>query len=352
VPITLDHNRIIIPLTVSLPGGKVRRVKAWIDNGTPVMSITRHLVDEIGSKPKINIGEISFSLDPSLEIENEATVARGVDAEISLPSTFLKNYDIIIDYPGRKFTIGSLGSVHFEGIAVKGFFNPKNSLIQLPAEVDAKQFNLALDIGTPVSFVSKDLIVNWKKTHPSWPTAKGAVGIANLWGLDDEPDWQLIRLQRMQYGGIEFPGPVAVTFPQGRMDYFEKRAGIATAGLFGAASMLNYRIGIDYLHKTVYFKQISKPVKVKMNLVGLTLRPEASKDYTVLGVSSYNGQLSVTDVSKGDTLKKINNTEVFGLTMGEIWFLLQGNPGAKYKLTIIRKDKKIIVNAKAYDFLK
>jgi hypothetical protein len=263
----------------------------------------------------------------------------------------LCDYDIIIDYPGRQFTIASPGVIHFKGKAVKGFFNPQNHLIQIPAQVDGQTFNLAFDVGTPTSFISGDLISKWSKAHGSWPSVLGAIGIANLWGLNDEPNWQLLRIDKMLYGGLTFHDLIAVSFPTDRLDYFQKRAGVVTAGLMGAASLLNYRVSIDYTNETIYFQRVTKPVEPDMNLIGLTLRPQKDGRYSILGVSTFNGEPAVTGVLKGDILLKVNNKDISGLTMGKVWSLLHGNSSALYTLTIERNGKQFNVNATVHRFL-
>jgi hypothetical protein len=341
VPFNLDHNRIIIKVGVYLPSGVIKQVNAWVDNGTPSLSITRRLAKELGlistadsmkakAPGKIQIGRMQVvvhDIREPVEIADGTTVGSGLAAEINLPAAVLCNYDVLIDYPARQFTIGPPGTVQFSGTEIKGFFNPKNHLIQLPANIDGQAFNLALDAGTPVSFISGDLVSKWSKAHHSWPRVRGAIGIANLWGLDDEPDWQLLRVSKMLYGGISFPGAIVVSFPAGRLDYFQNRAGISTAGLMGAASMLNYRIGIDYAHSKVYFQQISKPIEPDMSLVGLTLRPESDGRYSVLGIARSGGKPAMHGVLKGDILLKVNNKAINGLTMGQVWSLLSGKTG-------------------------
>ncbi len=365
VPITLDHNRIIIKVGVYLPNGTIKKVNGWVDNGTPDLSITERLAKELGLLPantkgivkppeKIQIGGMPIvikNLKQPIEIVKGPTVGSGLEADINLPSAVLCNYDVVIDYPGKQFIIGLPGSILFAGKAVKGFFNPQNHLIQIPGKVDGQVFNLALDAGTPVTFISAGLVSKWSKSHASWPSARGAIGIANLWGLDDEPDWQLLRINKMEYGGLTFPDMIAVSFPADRLAYFQKRAGIATAGLMGAASLLNYRIGIDYTHGIVYFQRINKPVEVDMSLVGLTLRPEAGGRYSILGISRYDGKSSVPGVLKGDILLKVNNKNITGRTMGKTWSLLHGNPGTSYTLTVERAGKQFTVNAVAHRFL-
>jgi len=366
VPFNLDHNRIIIAVGFQLPNGTIKQVNAWVDNGTPTLSITDRLANELKLKPqdnsglinppvKIQIGTMQVAFDKNIKVPIEiikgSTIGSGLEADINLPSALLCNYDILINYPSRRFTIGSPGAVHFRGKAVKGFFNPQNHLIQIPAMVEGQGFNLAFDVGTPVSFISGDMIAQWIKTHSSWPYVRGAIGIANLWGLNDEPDWQLLRIDKMLYGGLTFPDLIAVSFPADRLDYFQKRAGITTAGLMGAASLLNYRIGIDYDHETVYFQRVSKPVEADMTLVGLTLRPQKDGRYSILGVSIFDGKPSVKGVLKGDILLKVNNKDISGLTMGKVWSLLHGNRGALYTLTIERAGKLFNVQAMVHRFL-
>jgi len=48
VPITLDHNRTIIDVYLPLPDGQTKRVRAWVDNGNPEMTITQGLATKLG----------------------------------------------------------------------------------------------------------------------------------------------------------------------------------------------------------------------------------------------------------------------------------------------------------------
>jgi hypothetical protein len=368
VPIFLDHNRIIIEASVYLPGGKMKPIKVWVDNGTPDMAISKHLANELrliikytgtGNDPsatppkKILVGEMQLDMGKlrQVEVEKGSTVGSGIEADMNLPSSVLCNYDIVIDYPARLMTIAAQGEARFKGKAVHGYFNPKNHLIQIPARLGIDRFNLALDAGTPVTFIDNNLVSKFSRNHPSWPSMYGAVGITNLWGLDDEPDWHLMRVRQLFYGDISFPDVITVSFPAGRLDYFQKRAGIPTAGLMGAASLLNYRLGIDYRHSIVYFEHLTKPTNPEMSLVGITLRPEANGGYSILGVPLYKKQPAVAGIMKGDILLKVNDKDVNDLTMGMVWLLLHGTPGTIHKLTVGRGGKKFIVDAVTHCFL-
>jgi hypothetical protein len=169
--------------------------------------------------------------------------------------------------------------------------------------------------------------------------------------MEDEPQWQLLRINNMLYGGIVLSNFVAVSCPQNWLDYFIKRVGISTAGLIGAEALLDYRLGIDYAHGIIYFQHIANSVGTDMDLVGLTLRPETDGRYSILGVADYNGKPSVTGVLKGDILQKVNNNNVNGRTMGEVWSLLHGRPGTVYTLILDRAGKQFRIKTKVHRFL-
>jgi hypothetical protein len=363
VPFHLDHNRILIDVDIPRQDGHTARVQAWVDNGDPNLSITGRLATKIGldffpataadsaagtrklmpGTRTIRIGSMTIPLTTIKEVElvpEGATIASGMQVEINIPATLLRDYAILVDYPAREFTIATPGSIHFPGQPVKAILNPKNPLIQVPTTIDSMHYNLALDLGTPVSLISSDLLANWCRAYPSWPHMTGAVGIANLWGTEDEPQWKLLRIPMVHYGddgirspGLNLPGVVAVSFPANRLDYFRLRAGVTTIGLMGAASLLNYRIGIDYRNAIVYFQEMRPSVPVAMNVVGLILRPESNSRYTILGVATDHGK------------------PVAGLTMGQVWTLLSGPPGDERILITARKETRCTIPARIGKFL-
>lgn len=367
LPFHLDHNRIVIDARLQMSDGKLGRIKVWVDNGTPDMVISERLARQLGvvttydsatgttraAPPKtLLIGRSQIALNPSarVEVEKGTTVGAGLEADMNLPSSVLCQYDVLIDYPQRQITFASPGSVHFGGTAAPAYINPENHLIQLAAALDSDRFNLALDVGTPVTFIADELFSKFVKAHPRWPAMVGAVGMANLWGLLDEPEWRLLKVRNLVYGTISFPAVLAVSFPKDRLDYFQKRAGIPTAGLMGAASLLGYRIGIDYTRGLVYFERITKSALPDMDLVGITLRP-AADGYTILGVARFRGRLAAPGVQKGDRLLKVNGQDVTALTMGGVWSLLQGPPGEKKELTLQRAGAIITVTVATQCFL-
>jgi hypothetical protein len=179
----------------------------------------------------------------------------------------------------------------------------------------------------------------------------GAVGPANSWGLDDEPRWKLMRVDRLQFGPLFFTNVALVDFPVDRQAYFEKRAGVATAGLLGADALQNYRVGLDYAHSIVYFDVGRLFNFPDFNVIGLILRPEDDGRFTILGTADLNGQTSASEVQAGDHLVAVDGIAVAGSSMGQVWSMLGGEPGKERILAVERTGKQLTVVATVRHFL-
>jgi hypothetical protein len=372
VPAAIDHNRVVIDAALPLPNGSTERVHAWVDNGNPDLYLSRRLATLLGlavscddqecSSPppqEIIVGGMTIPLAgmkeakiPLKPVNAASVLAAGMNAEINLPSSILRHYDVLIDFPGHKFSIGAPGTIHFRGPSSKVQINAENGLIQVPSQIENKKYNLALDVGACISFLSEELFDKFAAAHPDWPHMAGAVGSANMWGLVEEPKWKLMRVDRVQYGPLFLANVAVVDLPKDRMEFFEKRAGIPTAGLLGSSALLNYRVGLDYAHSTVYFefgRMFSFP---DFDVVGLTLRPEDDGRFTILSVADLEGKPSVPDgVQPGDHLLAVDGILVGGSTMGQVWAMLGGTPGQERRLTIERAGRQFTVTAKVQHFL-
>ena len=233
----------------------------------------------------------------------------------------------------------------------KVIVNADNGLVEVPSQIENKKYNLGLDIGSSISFFSGELFDKLASAHPDWPHITGAIGPANMWGLEDEPKWKLMRVDRVQYGPLFLTDVAVVGFPKDRMAFFEKRAGVPTAGLLGAEALMNYRIGFDYAHSAVYF-EIGRTFNFPdFDVIGLILRPEDDGRLMVLAVADYAGKPSVKDVQAGDQLVAVDGIPVRGSTMGQVWLMLGGEPGKERRLTVERGGKQFTVSAKVQHFL-
>ena len=300
---------------------------------------------------KISLAAVHEAKIPLKSVAAAAVIASGLNAEINIPSTVLRNYEVLIDFPGHEFTIGQPGSLKFKGIKAKVIVNANNGLVQVPSQIENKKYNLGLDIGSSISILSLELFDKLASAHPEWPHMTGAIGPANMWGLEDEPNWKSMRIDRVQYGPAYLTSVVAVDFPKDRMEFFETRAGSPTAGLLGAEALLNYRIGLDYAHSAAYF-EIGRTFNFPdFDIIGLILRPEDDGGFTILGIADYGDKPSVAEVQAGDQLVAVDGIPVRGSTMGQVWLMLGGEPGKERRLTVARGGKQFSVIAKVQHFL-
>jgi hypothetical protein len=370
VPAAIDHNRVVIEVEIPATGGSSQRVHAWVDNGNPELEMSRRLATALGlavtcdehacSAPppaSLLIGGMSISLAdvkqatiPLKPVNAAAVMDPGLHAEITIPSTALRHYDVLVDFPEHKFSIGPPGSIHFLGEGAKVLVNAANGLIQVPSRIENKKYNLALDLGSSISFLSPDLFSALAAAHLEWPHMMGAVGSANMWGADDETKWQVMRVDRVQYGPLFFTDVAVVEMSKAMADFFSKRAGTETAGLLGANALENYRVGLDYAHSIVYFDIGRLSTFPDFTVVGLTLRPEDDGRFTILAATSTGP--SAPGVQAGDHLLAVNGIAVQGATMGQVWSMLGGMAGQERVLTIARDGKQFDVSARVEEFLK
>ena len=263
----------------------------------------------------------------------------------------LRNYDLIMDYVDRELTLAAPGQAKFTGKSAKAFVNPPNGMIQVPANIEGKPYQLTLDLGACFSMLMGDVFEKLANENPKWPRNTGAVGTELFWGMQEEATQHALRVPAIEYGPVKLAEVGFDTLPQAFMSFYRQRAGADTSGLIGGNALLNYRVGIDYAHSTVYFDERGSYVAPGIDVVGLTLRPELDERYTVIGVPEYEGKPAVPEAKAGDVLVAIDKVPAKGSTMGQIWSLLGGDPGETRVLTLERDGKQFTVNATVRRFL-
>ena len=374
VPVTLDHNRIIIDVYLPLPDGGQKRVRGWVDNGNADLWVSERVAkvmalqptpdsketEILGAKvrtveaPKaVVIGgmKIAFSGVKEAKMASADSIAPGSSAEINLPSTVLRNYDLVMDYVDREFTLAAPGQAKFTGKSSKVFVNPPNGFVQVPANIVGKSYQMSLDLGSCFSMLDSETFQQLAKANPKWPRNTGSVGPEIFWGMEREAKTQALRVPAIEYGPVKLPEVGVEELPQGFLAFYRQRAGAETSGLIGGNALLNYRVGIDYAHSTVYLDERGSYIAPGIDVVGLTLRPELDGRYTVIGVPDYEGKPAVPEAKAGDVLVAIDKVPAKESTMGQIWSLLGGEPGETRLLTLEREGKQFTVTAPVQRFL-
>ena len=367
VPITLDHNRIVIDVFLPMPDGTSKRVRAWVDSGNPDLVMSRRVAalegavscegpvckatpprDIVIGGMKIPLG-LSTALAPAQDPAD--VMIAGMSPEMNLPTQVLRNYDIVLDYANRELTVGEPGSVPFPGKASKAEISTTGQ-IEVVSQIAGQTYNLALDTGASISGLSSELISRWHKVHASWPFLTGAVGAANRYGTPDEVEVQVLRVPSLRFGNVDLASVAFATLGPQAFPLLAKQAeGETMIGRLGGNAFRNYRVGIDYAHGTVYLDRLTAVAPPDMDVVGLTLRPERDGRYLVVAVVNYAGKPSVAGVGPGDVLVGVDGAPATGATMGQVWSLLGGRAGQTRALTLERGGQRFTVAATVRRFL-
>ncbi|MGA8429576.1 MAG: hypothetical protein WB729_07120 [Candidatus Sulfotelmatobacter sp.] len=370
VPMAVDHNQPLIDVVIPRSDGSTTQVKALIDNASPDLWMSRRVAEALGSKidcdaqicagtltsqgPAVYVGEMKIPLWLTSKIKipaGDAKIFPGTNIEITLPSTLLQNYDVLIDFPDRRFTLGQPGTIHFAGASSKVQIDRIDGAIQVPSKIENKKYYFILDVAAPISALSATLFEQLSAAHPDWPHMTGAVGPANPGFADAETKLKVIRVNRVQFGSLFLIDLPAKEASDGQSSKFKNISGAEIAGRLGADVLLNYRVGIDYAHSVLYFDIGRMSQFPEFDVIGLTLRPENSGGFTVIGIAEFEGKSSVPDVNIGDRLTAVDEIPVANSTMGQVWSMLGGSPGQERKLTIQRSGKDITVPGTVRHFL-
>jgi hypothetical protein len=247
------------------------------------------------------------------------------------------------------------GLIGLRGTKTKAEIDSTTGLIRIQSRIENKKCELGLDLGSSMSFLSKDLFDRLRAAHTDWPEMTGAVGPANVSGSSDELKQRLMRVDRLQFGSLFLVDVGVSDFPGERNSTPAAVAGSAAVGFLGSEALLNYRIGLDYAHSAVYF-EIGRTFNFPdFDVIGITLRPDADGRFTVAGIADVHGEQSAPSgaegVQVGDFLLAVDDIPTAGSTLGQVWAMLGGEIGQQRRLTLERGGKRFVLLAKVQHFL-
>lgn len=368
----LDHNRMLIDAEIMRKDGSWRDVRLWVDSGNPDFFISEPLARDLGldlssmrSPEDTRVQSIDIDPPEHVRIGRMPLSFKGVKSTVmiqpewlfstiqndaNLPSTVLKKYHVVLDYPGLKFTIAQPGSVKPRGVRLPAGIHPETGIVQIDAVIGGDSLSFAFDNGASYSFASKGLIARLAGENPGWPTSTGAVGCANIWGWwPEEPTWPVLRIPELYLGSVRLAGVgftgVPDFFPGGQDlgGWYSYKTASPVAGFLGPNAFKAFRIEIDYTRSAVFLEKKAEFELHDMDLVGLTLRPEADGGFRVIGIARHDGKTVVDGVEPDDRLVRVDELEVQGLTMGAVVDALRGKPGDVHTLMLERAGRRFQV---------
>jgi hypothetical protein len=370
VPFTLDHNRMIVEVQLIRPDGSVRKVAAWVDTGNESLILTEAVARDVGVEvptpgkdqehgsvrsaspaPGVRFGGMTLDVTgiPTL-VRRGSRVNPGVPAEVHLPASALRHDHVVLDYPARRLTVARAGALAPRGVAVPCGVNPTTGLFQVAATLDGETVQLGVDNGSSGTWISETLTAAWRTRHPDWPQTTGAVGSANFFGFGFEARGALMRLPEIAIGPMRAAGVAVLGLDQRLFDWYSTKSAASVAGFIGANVLREFRVEVDYPNEMTYWEPGPRSTGDDLNIVGLTLSPEADGSFTVAGVAARDRKPTVDGVHPGDTLLRVDELDVNGATMGAVTDALRGKPGASRTLVVEQGGKHLRVDARVTRF--
>jgi hypothetical protein len=380
VPIILDHNRMLVDAEIQRKDGSWRKARLWIDSGSPDFFISESLARDLGidlseaenstntisnltiiPPSGVRIGDMNLNFEDvnSRVMFQPFWLFSTMRCDGNLPSTVLKQYHIVFDYPKRQLTIAAPNSLKPRGIPCTAIINPNTGIVQINAFIDGDSLSFALDNGASYSFISEERLKKYLEANPDLSHIIGTLGCANMWGWwpPDEQSFHVIRLPEINWGQIRLNNVGIVGVPKFSPEgptlgtWYSKKTARPVDGFLGTNAFKAYRIEIDYANSIVYFEKDAEIDTNDMDMVGLSVRQLADSSYQIIGIAKKDNKPAVEGVESGDILISIGDFKTKGATMGTVIDALRGKPGELRSLFIERRCKQIRINAKVIHFL-
>jgi len=366
LPVTLDHNRMIVEVEFVRPDGGIRKALAWVDTGNPDLMMGELLARELGlalpeakgerapefvqatsPAPAMRFGSLPLDVEGlKTQVRVGSRVMPGVPAEACLPAKALRHLHVVLDYPARRMTVARPGVLKPRGTALPCRVNAETGLFLVAATLDGESVPLGVDNGSAGTWVSDTLTSAWQARHPDWPRATGAVGSANFFGFPFEARGVLMRLPEIGIGALRARGVGLLGLDQSLFDWYSRKSAGPVLGFIGANVLEGFRLEIDFPNQMTWWQAGAPGRADDFDIVGLTLRPMGDSAVVVAGVVTKDGRPVVEGVQPGDRLLRVGALEVATATMGAVEEALRGKPGAARTLVLERGGERLTVEAR------
>lgn len=361
-----DGNRVYAELGFLRPDGSVHRTLAFVDMGSPDMTLTSELFTETQvaqSKPiNFKLGHCTVEV-PSAEVQRETAKPFFVNSDLLveavLPASVLQRFVVGLDYAQHKLTFSWPGADKPQGVPVPFRINSKTGLIAVNANIDGKPYAITIDNGSAYSWIRESAAREWLAVHPDWKRATGAVGEANMMmgGDTTEREGVLLRVPEIFLGALSLKevGVLAAGASHGMpqnldlFDWYSQKNAAPVIGWIGGNILKHFRLTIDYPDRVIYLKKETEPDAHDLDVVGMTLRTLRG-EFFVTSIATIGGKPTVEGVLAGDKLLRIGNLDPTKASWGQIYAALHGAPGDTRELVLERGGKRFTIAAKVIRF--
>ena len=376
LPFFFDDNHIFVTLDFVRRDGTKRRALAYVDDGTPQPVVASGLAAELGltaDRPLVvQFGALRLQAPGSMvAIDREGMGRNGphgrrtIAVEAVLSGSMMKDYVVTINYRSRTLTLEPPRAVRDAGVPVPCFVNPRTGLIAVQGVVDGHPYDLAIDFGSAYTWFRRNAVQQWVIAHPDWLRGVGAVGESNMQTQPPEATALVVRIPEMRIGDLRirsagalgitpdlppfpaFPGAPAVSGDM--FDWYSAKSARPVLGWIGANVLRDFRLTIDYPHRTIWWDRQRDADGHDLDQVGLTFGA-TREGFFVSGIAQHDGRPAATGFRLGDRLVRIDSIDAATATRGAIFSALHGTPGEVKTIVVDRGGSRLTLSAPVVAF--
>jgi hypothetical protein len=362
VPMSVEGNAPIITLSFKRPDGSIRSARFLFDSGGGAIILAEALAKDIGLKskgtvlsdngqqyqevdlPAVLLGEMSIDLQTSkafVHLGASSFIENRVNVDGMLPGKALEHYQIVLDYPQHRFSVGGAGTFPHQGEKLPCPYVASSGHPRVDVGIDGIKYGFLLDTGTQVTLMREDLLKQWANEHPDWPRSIGAAGPANE-GADPDDDF-LLRIPRFELGSFTANHVAVASRPNETYSATTYDTPAAIVGALGGNVLSRFRVEIDYPEQLCFIKHSGKERANDFDTVGLVLDTNPSEQLVVRAVSSTASAVTRQSIQPGDIILQISGSGDGPYTLTKAAQALSGAVGERKQLRILRRGEPMSV---------
>jgi len=364
IPMSVEGNAPIITLAFKTPQGSLRSARFLVDSGGGAIILGEQLAKDIGLKskgavssedgqqyqevdlPTGFIGEMPVDLQTSKAFAHVGTssfIHDRYNVEGMLPGKALQHYQIVLDYPRHRFSVGEAGTLPHRGEKLACPYVASNGHPRVDVGIGGITYGFLLDTGTQITLMREDVLKQWAKEHPDWSRSTGASGPANE-GADPNDDF-LLRIPRLQLGSFTVNHVAVASRPNEIYSATNYETPAAIVGALGGNVLSHFRVEVDYPEQLCFFERSGKEQANDFDTVGLVLDTNPRGQLVVRAVSSTASAVTRQNIQPGDVILQIGDSGDAPYTLTKAAQALSGVVGERKHLRILRRGEPMSVTA-------
>jgi hypothetical protein len=262
VPMDVGANGLPFVGATAVKGASRAAARLLVDSGMTEMIVPLRTLEDLhvslrtagsASRVDVRLDQLLLGRADLLDTREHARgVAKGpatpnpalVGSEFgSLGSHLLRHFDVVLDYPARRFRLCSPRACASGGHRVPVRVSETYDFMRTELRVDGRRLGFQVDTGTPFTVVSPETFDAWLRAHPAWAAAPIRYG---------QDERRTLVIPRAHLGAVTVENIHVVEANKGFGAAQSKANAGPIVGLLGANVLSAYRVGLSYADQSLY----------------------------------------------------------------------------------------------------